>query len=71
MGRKAGRARLHEMCTLVSDRIPPPRRRPERFARASPGYSGKLSGREAYVHIELGSMRMKTTPSPHSNGLQP
>jgi hypothetical protein len=35
------------------------------------GYSGKFSGWKAYAHIEVGSMRMKTTPSPHSNGLEP
>ena len=34
-------------------------------------YSGKCPGRKAYAHIELGSMRMKTTPSPRSNGLEP
>ena len=34
-------------------------------------HSGKLPGSDAYPHIELASTRMKATPSPQSNGLEP
>ena len=44
---------------------------PGRGQTAPDGYSGKVSGWKAYAHIDVGSIRMKTTPSPHSNGLEP